>query len=338
MEQFDFHKARERVKQAKRIAICSHTNPDGDAIGSSLGLYHALKTIHNGEIRILIPNDFPAFLKWLPAAEEIVICEESKQEAGEIILGADLIFCLDFNDISRTEQCSEALQKTGAEKILIDHHPNPKQQFDLLYSTTSTSSTAELVYGFIKSFGLPSMLNSESAQSIYTGIMTDTGSFSYLCNYESTYLAVADLIKAGVDAEQLHRLVYDTYSADRLRLLGFCLSERLKILKEYHTAYIYLYQKDLERFNYQVGDIEGVVNYPLSIEEIHFALLFREQDGKVRISMRSKGSFPVNDFARKHFIGGGHKNAAGADSLLSLDKSLEKFEQLLPQYKMELSV
>ncbi len=338
MKEFDFNRARELCRQAKKILICSHTNPDGDAIGSVLGLFHALNQEVKAELKMMVPNDFPAFLKWMPGAEQIIVHELQKEISSSFIQEAELIFCLDFNDIERVEVCSQSLLSSTATKILIDHHPNPKPQFDLVYSTTVTSSTAELVYQFIRSFKKSVMLVREAAVGLYTGIMTDTGSFSYLCNNESTYLTVASLIRAGVDAEEAHRQVYDTYSIERLQLLGFCLSERLVILKEFHTAYIYLSHNDLERFNYQVGDIEGVVNYPLSIREVKFAVLFREQNAKVRLSLRSKGSFAVNEFASEHFAGGGHRNAAGADSYDDLQKTLQKFEALLPQYIQQLSV
>ncbi|MDZ7740898.1 MAG: bifunctional oligoribonuclease/PAP phosphatase NrnA [Bacteroidota bacterium] len=336
--EFDFNKAKELCRQANKILICSHSNPDGDAIGSVLGLYHALNREVNAELKMMVPNDFPGFLKWMPGADRIIIHELKQDISSSYIQEADLIFCLDFNDIDRVESCSKDLLASSATKILIDHHPSPKPQFDLVYSTIQTSSTAELVYQFIGSFNKSEMLGREAAIGLYTGIMTDTGSFSYLCNNESTYLAVAKLISAGVDAEEAHRQVYDTYSSHRLQLLGFCLSERLVILKKYHTAYIYLSQADLERFNYQVGDIEGVVNYPLSIREVKFAVLFREQNGKIRLSLRSKGTFAVNEFAREHFAGGGHRNAAGADSFDKLQKTLQKFEALLPQYMQQLSV
>ncbi len=336
MEKEKYNQISKLIKNSGNILITTHTNPDGDAIGSSLALYNYYIQSKGKNINVLVPNRYPAFLTWMPGNKEIIIHKEEPEKGKEILKNADVIFCLDFNSVGRIEAFSKELKQSNAVKILIDHHPQPERNFDYIISTIHTSSTAEMIYDFIVNTGGKHLLNKEIAECIYAGIMTDTGSFSYLCNYSKTYLIVAELIKTGVNGERIHGLVYDTFSEKRLRLLGYSLSERLKVLPEYHTAYIYLTAKDIKQFNYKVGDTEGIVNYPLSIEKIKFAALFREQNNKVRISLRSKGDFSVNEFAGKHFYGGGHMNAAGADSDISLKKTLDKFESILPQYKHQL--
>jgi len=216
--------------------------------------------------------------------------------------------------------------------VLIDHHLNPSDEFDFKISCAAVSSTSELVYDFIEAQDDLDLMDREIAENIYTGIITDTGSLSYSCNYIKTYLIIAELFKLGIDGEHIHRLVYDTYSENRMRLLGYCLSDRLIVLPKYKTAYIWLTQDDLLKFDHQIGDTEGVVNYALSIEGITMAALFTERNDRVRISFRSKGEFSVNEFARKHYAGGGHRNAAGGDSFVDMKETLRTFEELLPAY------
>lgn len=337
IQRSQYRQLADKTRQAKNILITSHSNPDGDAIGSALGLYNFLTITSNAVLHVMVPNKYPSFLKWLPGNDEMIIFEEDPEKGKKLLSGADLVFCLDYNSPERVIQFSEALKKTTAIKACIDHHPDPYQKFDHLICTIHTSSTAELVYNFFMELGGKEKINKDIAECIYVGIMTDTGSFSYLCNHPNTYRIVADLMEAGVDGEKIHGLVYATYSEYRLRLLGFSLSERLKIKPEFKTAFIYLSKEDMKRFHYQEGDLEGVVNYPLSIKGIVFSAIFREQGDKIRISFRSKGDCPVNKIASEHFKGGGHKNAAGADSFLPLEQTIEKFESLLPQYKDHLN-
>jgi len=325
------------LSRRKRIVITSHFNPDGDAIGSSLALYHYL-AMKEHDVSVMVPNAFPDFLAWMPGSDEILIYEEDNATCDNLLSKAEIIFCLDYNAIHRTGPLQASVMEAGAIKVLIDHHLEPEStHFDYLFSNVDTSSTGELIYDFIVGLGHAELLNKDIATGIYVGIMTDTGSFSYSCNHEKTYRVVADLFKNGIDAGQIHRLVYDTFSESRLRLLGYCLSERLVVLPEYATAYIALSSEDLNRFNYQVGDTEGVVNYALSIKGIVLAAFLTEREDKIRISFRSKGDFSVNELARKHFAGGGHKNAAGGDSYKSLDKTIDEFLALLPAYKDQLT-
>lgn len=335
MHKFDISslEATQRLLQNNpKIIITTHYNPDGDAIGSSLALYHYLK-FKGHEVEVIIPNDIPQFLQWMPGLNEAVIFYHKPDVANTLIAEADVIFCLDYNSFSRVKLFTNQLAESKGTKILIDHHPEPDEQFDYYFSIINVSSTAELIYHFICSLGDCNNISFEIGVNIYVGMMTDTGSFSYASNYPDTLHTVAELIKIGVDTEKIHRLVYDTYSENRMRLLGYCLSEKLVVLNEFCTAFISLSKADLQKFNFQPGDTEGVVNYALSIKNVSFAALFTEKKDCIRISFRSKSDFSVNEFARAHYKGGGHKNAAGGDSFESMDETLKTFEKLLPQYK-----
>ncbi|MFC1733729.1 bifunctional oligoribonuclease/PAP phosphatase NrnA, partial [candidate division KSB1 bacterium] len=314
----------------------THANPDGDAIGSSLALYHYYK-LKGHTVHIVVPNDYPSFYKWMPGIDHILNFEKEADSCIAKLEKADWIFCLDYNSIFRVGEFSKYLAASDKPKMLIDHHLQPEDHFDHVMSIANTSSTSELVFEFIDSMTDKGLINKEIAACLYVGIVTDTGSFSYACNYSKTYRIIAELIEIGVDGEQIHRYVYDTFSENRMRLLGFCLSERLVVLNEYHTAYIYLMKEDLERYSFQVGDTEGVVNYALAVKDINMAVLFTEKEDYVRMSIRSKGNFSVNDFVRNHFEGGGHKNAAGGNSYLSIQETIKQFEKLLPQYRKALS-
>ncbi|HLO92177.1 MAG TPA: bifunctional oligoribonuclease/PAP phosphatase NrnA [Lentimicrobium sp.] len=338
MHKFDLNilgEVKELLTEKRNILITTHYNPDGDAVGSSLALYHYLKEkMHN--VSILIPNDIPQFLQWMPGFNEAVIYYHHSKLGDTLISQADIIFCLDYNAISRVNLFQKQLESANAKKILIDHHPEPVNQFDYMFSVIPVSSTAELIYHFISALGDNTLINTDIGINLYVGMMTDTGSFSYASNYPDTLETVADLIRKGVDTEKIHRLVYDTYSENRMRLLGYCLSEKLIVIPEYCTAYISLTGEDLEKFSFQPGDTEGVVNYALSIKNVSFAALFTQKKSCIRISFRSKADFSVNEFARKHYGGGGHLNAAGGDSYQPMAETLEAFEQLLPQYKIAL--
>jgi bifunctional oligoribonuclease and PAP phosphatase NrnA len=321
---------------SRKILITTHTNPDGDAIGSSLAMFGYLKKKGHA-VSVMIPDPDPGFLQWMPFHSNILVFRDQREECLAAIADAEIIFSLDYNGLGRLGPAEEFVRKSGAIRILIDHHRDPAGDFNHVLSIVETSSTCELVYDFIDGCGDAGMIDSDIASCIYAGIITDTGSFSYSCNYEKTYLITADLYRKGIDGEHIHRLVYDTYSEGRLRLLGFSISEKLVVLQEFHTAYIYLSKEDLDRFNYRVGDTEDIVNYALSVEGINFAALFTERDGVVRISFRSKGKFSVNDIARKYFNGGGHVNAAGANSYASLEETVHIFEAMLPEYREKLT-
>ncbi len=333
----DFTEYNRLINTNPSIIITTHFNPDGDAIGSALAIYHVLKGA-GYEVSVIIPNKFPDFLKWMSASEKIVIFEDAKQnETFKLIKDADLIFCLDYNAMNRIDKMEETIKSAQGFKVLIDHHPNPQiNDFQLVYSFTSASSTAELVHNFIELTGLKKFITIEVAECLYAGIITDTGSFSFSCNSAITYKIVASLIEKGIDAENLHRLIYDNFSESRLRLLGFAISQKMMILPEFHTAIITLSEEDLKIFNYQDGDSEGIVNYPLSIREINLSILMTERKDLIRISFRSKGKFAVNKIAAQYFEGGGHKNAAGGNSYISMDETLLKIQDILPKFSENL--
>jgi phosphoesterase RecJ-like protein len=335
LENTDFAAVSDKISRPSRILVTTHTNPDGDAMGASLALYAYLQK-KGHSVQVMIPDPYPEFLAWLPGISEMLIFSQDKDACLQAIAGAEIIMAVDFNNFGRLNEAGAHVLESAALKILIDHHLNPADHFDLKISISRISSTSELVYNFMVENGDKMLIDKSMAECLYVGIATDTGSFSYSCNYVDTYLAVADLYRLGIDGEHIHRLVYDTYSEHRLRLLGFSISDRLTVMPEFNTAYIVLSRADLERFKYQNGDTEGVVNYALSIRDINLAALFMEREDHVKISFRSKGKFSVDQLARKHFNGGGHRNASGANCAVSLQETIDQFLQLLPVYGNEL--
>lgn len=325
------------LNQKLRIVITSHSNPDGDAIGSSLAMYHYLTKLGN-RVNMIVPNKFPDYYNWLPDSEKIVIYEKQSKLSQQLLREADLIFCLDFNSISRLGALADIVINTSARRILIDHHIDPElEKFDYCYSTVETSSTGELIYEFISKIGDEKLIDKSIAEAIYTGIVTDTGSFSFSNNRPETYIVTSKLLSLGVDAEKIHKLIYDTYSENRLRLLGYAISNRMIVWKELHTALIYLTKSDLKDYNFEVGDTEGLVNYPLAMEKINMSVLITEKENQLRLSFRSKGDFSVNKLAREHFKGGGHKNAAGGKTTETIDNLIDRLKLVMQDNKQNLN-
>ncbi|MEO2127186.1 MAG: bifunctional oligoribonuclease/PAP phosphatase NrnA [Christiangramia sp.] len=322
---------------AENIVIVPHKGPDGDAIGSSLGLYHFLKD-KGHQVQVIAPNDYPHFLKWLPGNDSVMIYEQEKAKADELISQADIIFTLDFNHLSRCGEMELPLTEADAVFVMIDHHQEPADYAAYTYSDSEMSSTCEMVYNFINKLRANKNITPEIATCLYAGIMTDTGSFRFSSTSSDTHRAIADLIDKGAKNAEIHNNIFDTNSQDKMRLLGTALSN-LKVNSEFRTAYITLSQEELDRHHFQKGDTEGFVNYGLSLEGIIFAVIFIEKENEdlVKISFRSKGDFDVNKFARAHFNGGGHINAAGGRSDLSLNDTVVKFNRLLPEYREKLS-
>ncbi|WP_026838988.1 DHH family phosphoesterase [Gillisia sp. JM1] len=326
------------LSTANNIVIVPHKGPDGDAIGSSLAMYHFLKG-KGHDVTVIAPNDYPDFLKWLPGQEDIMIFEKDYMLCKPLISNADIIFTLDFNDLSRTGDMQNSLIEAEATFIMIDHHPEPSTYAHHTYSDATMSSTCQMVYQFIDKLRAVKSITPEIATCLYTGIMTDTGSFRFRSTSSETHKVIADLIKRGADNAKIHQQIYDTSSESRLKLLGVAL-QNLRVNKELRTAYITLSQEELDQNNFRKGDTEGFVNYGLSLEGIIFAAIFIEHkvDGIIKISFRSKGSFNVNQFARAHFQGGGHINAAGGKSDISLEDTIVKFNSVLPEYKEDLGL
>lgn len=325
----------EQLLSAKHIVITSHQNPDGDAVGSALGLYHIL-TAMGKTCTPLLPDKNPPFLNWMPGLEHLVFFDTQKPEAENILQQADLIFCLDYNAPERTgKEMGEALKKAKGFKVMIDHHPEPHAFCQVTINYPQDCSTCQLVYRTILTLDLQQHVNAAAATALYTGIMTDTGSFRYPSTTAATHHIVARLIDAGANNGQIHINTFDTNTESRLRLMGYVLSQKLVILPEYGTAYMSLTEQELTQFNYQKGDTEGFVNYGLSLEGIKLAAIFMEKDGLVKISFRSKGNVPVNEFMASNFSGGGHKNAAGGRSIDSLDVTIKRFLSLIPGFMQQ---
>ena len=332
MENTDYKHIAGLISNPLRILVTTHSNPDGDAIGSSLALASYLKK-KGHSVQMMVPDPYPDFLAWMHGHEEILVYSVDKAACIKAIEQAELIISSDYNNLGRLNDAAPFVRQSPAIKVLIDHHLNPSDEFNYQISISKISSTSELIYNFIEKMGDLHLLDKHIAECIYAGIITDTGSLSYSCNYVKTYLIIAELFRLGIDGEHLHRLIYDTYSESRLRLLGYSISDQLVVLPEFHTAYITLTKEDLARFDHQIGDTEGVVNYALSIKDINLAALFMERDGIVKVSFRSKGTFAVNMMATEHFNGGGHRNAAGANCTTTLAETILKFKQILPSYQ-----
>lgn len=318
----------------KKITIVPHENPDGDAIGSALGLGQVLKNFGH-QVQVIPVNDYPDFLKWFSSDVPVVIYEKEKKLAKELMFDSDILICVDFNEAKRAGNLEKLVLRFNKTKILIDHHPYPTNFCDFTISEIEYSSTAELVFDMISAIGLEVNLDCESAEALFTGILTDTGAFNHNTS-QNTFKVVSKLMKLGINTDKIRSEVYSNFSADRMRLLGYCLNEKMQVFPEMRTAIISLSQEELERFNFKPGDTEGFVNFPLSINNIVFTVLFIEKDAFVKASFRSKGNFPANEFASKYFNGGGHLNAAGGELKLGLTETILKFTQLLPEFKHQL--
>ncbi len=326
------------LSKPANIAIIIHRNPDGDAIGSGLALQAFLeKTGHKADL--ISPNEIPNYLKWLPSTDRITIFEEQVAEAQKILKKADIIFTLDFNDLSRLGGAfTDFLKQIVKQKIMvmIDHHLEPSDYAHFQFSNSNKSSTSEMVYDFIVDMGFKDLIDKNMATDLYTGIMTDTGSFKFPNTMPHTMCVAADLMSRGINHNQIQIKIYDSFSLDKLHLLGEALN-KLVFLPQFKTAYIALSKADLRKYNYQKGDTEGFVNYGLALEDANFAALFLENDDEgVRISFRSKGNVPANEFAKKYFNGGGHKNAAGGRTKKSLAEAVALFLEKLPEFKSKL--
>jgi len=326
------------LNSPKNIVVVGHKNPDGDAIGSCLGLANFLRQ-KGHQVIVMMPNDFPKFLHWIPETDQIVLFEQEVKKSEEIIKNADLIFTLDFNALNRTGDLEPVLADATADFILIDHHQQPDDYAKVIYSDVAMCSTSQMVYHFIEALQGLAYMNSEIATQLYVGIMTDTGSFRFPATTATTHRVIASLIESGAKNSEIHQKVYDTNSPDRLKLLGVALNN-LVMLPEFNTAYISLSQDELTDNNFKKGDTEGFVNYALSMTGVVFAIIFIEnkKEDIVKMSLRSKGSFSVNEFSRSHYNGGGHTNAAGGRSLLSLSETVAEFISILPKYKEALTI
>lgn len=333
IDEAKIHEVKKKLDEVEKIVLVVHVGPDGDALGSALGLWHYLMTIHK-DPTVIVPTAYPDFLDWMPGAEHILVYTDSQEQSDEKIAEADLIFTLDFNTPSRLAGMEEVVMAAAAPKILIDHHLHPGDYPEISISHPEISSTSELVFRLICRLGEFTKINQACAECIYTGMMTDTGGFTYNSNSPEIYTIINELLKLGVDKDEIYRKVFNTYSADRMRLMGYALYEKMKVYPDNKAALITLNLDELKRFNFKNGDVEGIVNLPLSINGVDFSVFMREDTDKIKISLRSQGTFPANMVAANLFNGGGHLNAAGGESYLSIEETIRIFEEALDDYRV----
>ena len=329
----DTAELKDLLNHPKKIVITTHHKPDGDAMGSSLGLYNYL--IQQGHhTTVITPTDYPDFLSWMPGNPEVIIYTEKTEQANALIADADLIFCLDFNNLSRINEMGEKVRESKSYKIMIDHHLEPEDFDDYRHWDINACAAAQLVYTFIVDvLDNKKLINKDVATCLYTGIMTDSASFRLPNTTSAVHRVVAHLIDAGAVNYRIHELVYNSASENRLRFLGHCLLNCLEVLPEYNTAIIVVNKQDLQKYNVNTGDTEGIVNYALSMASIRLAAFIVERQDRVKLSLRSKGEFPANEICKLYFSGGGHRNAAGGQSTDSLQDVVNQFKTILPEYK-----
>ena len=315
-----------------KVVITTHHKPDADALGSSLGLYNFFNQL-GVTSQVITPTDYGDFLLWMPGEVSVINFEANESKAGEIVADADYIFCLDFNALKRINKLGELVRSAKAKKVMIDHHLEPESFADYFLHTTKASSTCELIFTFIELLGKTDLINKDIASCLYAGIMTDTASFKHSSTYPTTHRVAAVLLEKGAEPNKIFELIYDNYSVSRTRFIGYCLSEKLQVIPELNTVLITVTADELKRFNIITGDSEGLVNYGLSIKGIKLSVLIIDRTIARKMSFRSKGAFPANEFARKFFNGGGHFSAAGGESLEPIEVVEKKFHEAILEYK-----
>ncbi len=314
-----------------KIAITCHVSPDGDAMGSTLGLCHFLKGLGK-QATVVIPDMPPRNLIFLPGMRDVVIYTQTAEKAEAVLKDAELIFALDFNALNRIDKLSVPFQEATAKKVLIDHHLGPENFCDVIVSHPKISSTSELIFRLIYQMGALDKMSLSSAEAIYTGMMTDTGNFTYNSNDPEIYYIVAELVKMGVNKDRIYTLVCNTQTANKLLLNSYAICHKMELFPEYGAAMVSLTRAEMERYKFQKGDCEGLVNVPLSIKGIRFSAFIREDRNYIKISLRSQGKFPVNTIAENHFNGGGHMNAAGGEFYGTIEEAIARFKEILPIY------
>lgn len=326
--------AKKWFERADKIVIVTHVAPDGDAIGSSLGLWHFLES-QEKTVNVIVPNAFPDFLRWMPGAKDIIRYDKYAEFADKLLNEADVICCLDFNALSRIDAMADAVAKSPARKMLIDHHLDPEEFCKIIISHPGISSTSELIFRLICRLGYFEEITKEGAECIYTGMMTDTGGFTYNSNNREIYYIISELLSKGIDKDEIYRKVYNTYSEGRLRLMGYVLYDKMQVFHKFNSALIWLTRDEQKKFQYVKGDTEGFVNIPLSIKNIIFSVFLREDTEKntIKISLRSVGTFPCNKVAADFFNGGGHLNASGGEFYGTMDEAIELYKQALVKYE-----
>lgn len=327
---------KDHMSQKRKTVILTHFNPDADALGSSLGLLRYLKK-KGHESLVIAPSEYPEFISWMPQDKEVLVFRKDKHDKFvKLIAEADTIFCLDFSSLNRINELGEMVRKSPGKKVLIDHHLEPEKFANWEQWDGTAASTAELVFQLIVELGDRQLIDGSMADCLYAGIMTDTGSFRHSNTDFRVFKVASELVERGADPYRVSKLIYDNNTLERVRLMGYVLSEKLQVLPEYRTAYIVLTADELRRFASQTGDTEGLVNYGLSIKNIKLSVMISDRKENIKLSMRSLGNFSVSEMARSHFSGGGHRNAAGGQTSLTLDETVKKFLDLLPSYQKQL--
>lgn len=332
--QANIDKVETYFERADKIVIVTHVSPDGDALGSSLGLYHFLQGMEKN-VHVIVPNAFPEFLQWMPGAKDIIRYDKYAEFADKLISEADVICCLDFNALSRIDAVAKPVAEAQGRKIMIDHHLNPEPFCKITISHPNISSTSELVFRLICRLGCFDDINYEGAQCIYTGMMTDTGGFTYNSNDREIYFIISELLSKGIDKDDIYRKVFNTYSEGRLRLMGYVLYDKMEVFHQFRSALIWLTKDEQKKFKYVKGDTEGFVNIPLQMKGICFSVFLREDTEKnmIKVSLRSVGTFPCNKVAEEFFNGGGHLNASGGEFYGTMDEAIDLFKQALVKYE-----
>ena len=331
LDEVQVQRFRNYIDKAERFVLMAHVLPDGDAIGASLGMYHFLTEIGKERVSVIVPNEFPDFLKWMPGTDDILVYDRYPEYAQQLIREADVLFNMDYNEPKRAGKLAPFIEASEGRKVMIDHHPNPGDFCRLVISYPIMSSTSELVFRLLCAIKSYDDINKEAAECLYTGMMTDTGAFTYNSNRADIYAVVSELIKKGIDKDEIYRKVYQVYSESRMRLMGYTMNEKMKVYPELRTALITLSLEELKRYAYVTGDTEGFVNMPLSIDGIEFSVFIREDGEQIKISLRSVGDFPCNRFAANYFGGGGHKNASGGEYYGTLEEAVRTFERGLAE-------
>lgn len=323
--------------QTRTVVIVTHHKPDADALGSSLGLAGYLKK-KGHSVTVVTPSDYPEFLHWMPGHKDVLALDRGNESVvAEKINSAEIIFCLDFSALNRIQDLTEVVRNAPAKKVMVDHHLQPEDFAEFVKWDVQSASTAGLIFNLICELGDQQLIDADIADCLYAGLMTDTGGFRHSNTRYEEFQIASELVRLGANPTKVSKLIYDTNTLERLRLTGFVLSEKLKVLPEYKTVYMTLSAEELKRFGSQTGDTEGFVNYGLSIKGIKLSVMIHERKDSVKLSLRSLGNFSVNEMARKHFEGGGHRNASGGSSALTLSQTVEKFLSILPEYKNQLN-
>jgi phosphoesterase RecJ-like protein len=318
------------ILSSENILLICHINPDGDAIGSQLALYHYLRSKCKN-VKLMVPNHLQEFLKWMDGADQINVFIRERKKCRKLIEEADLIIMFDFNQSNRLGEAEESVKFSRATKVIIDHHLDPGSFADLIISEPSKCSTSELVYELVSEMNGAQFISRSYAESLYVGIVTDTGNFEYGSYTSRTFRIVAELLDTGLEKEKILNMIYNNFSSDRMKLEGYVLNKRMVVLPEFNSAYIFLTKDDLKEYNHIKGDTEGFVNLPLSIKGIYFTALFIEKDNFIKLSFRSKGRFPSNEFASRYFSGGGHLNASGGEYTDTLEHTIDYFLKVLKE-------